>query len=78
MAIPKKFVREHQLDEYRGAVLRDPRRPNDNTHLVMYSNWQRIMDEVGIFMGKKLGKKLTFEIVEEKSVPGDKVHFEVC
>ncbi|MFS7895751.1 hypothetical protein Hanom_Chr00s003348g01712101 [Helianthus anomalus] len=66
LGIPNKFDREHQLNEYRRAVLsfshvkflvqllvrKDPRRPDDNTHLVMYSNSQRIMDEAGISMGK--------------------------
>ncbi|MFS8018558.1 hypothetical protein Hanom_Chr15g01393421 [Helianthus anomalus] len=75
-AIPKKFVREHHLNQYFSAVLsfgyvkflvqllvrRDPRKADDNTHLVMYSNWQHIMDESGTSMGKKL----RFEMVEEK------------
>ncbi|MFS7963294.1 putative DNA-binding pseudobarrel domain superfamily [Helianthus anomalus] len=53
LMIPKKFVREHQLNKYGSAVLsfgyvkflvqlllrRDPRKADDNTHLVMYSNW---------------------------------------
>ena len=56
------------------VVRRDPRRPDDNNHLVMHTDWQRIMDETGI----SVGKKLRFEIVKEKSVPGDKIHFEVC
>ncbi|MFS8009093.1 hypothetical protein Hanom_Chr14g01280471 [Helianthus anomalus] len=86
--ITKKFVQEHQLNKCRRVVFscgyvkfliqllvrRDPRKVDDNTHLVMYSNWQRIMDEAGMSMGKKL----RFEMVGEKSVPGDKVHFEVC
>ncbi|MFS7964154.1 putative transcription factor B3-Domain family [Helianthus anomalus] len=76
--IPKKFIREHQLNNYYSVVLsfgyvkfliqllvrRDPRKADDNTHLIMYSNWQRIMDEAGMSMGKVL----RFEMVEEKSV----------
>ncbi|MFS7936060.1 hypothetical protein Hanom_Chr05g00410971 [Helianthus anomalus] len=86
--ILKKFVREHQLNKYCSArlsfgyvkflvqlfVRRDPRKAGDDTYLIMYSNWQHIMDEAGTSMGKVL----RFEMVEEKSVPGDKVRFEVC
>ncbi|KAJ0919166.1 hypothetical protein HanRHA438_Chr05g0226501 [Helianthus annuus] len=82
------FVREHQQNDYLRAVLsfghvkflvqlvvrRDPRRPDDNNHLVMHTDWQRIMDQTGIYVGEKL----RFEIVEEKSVRGEKIHFEVC
>ncbi|KAM0024168.1 putative transcription factor B3-Domain family [Helianthus debilis subsp. tardiflorus] len=86
--IPKKFVREHQLNKYCSAVLsfgyvkflvlllvrRDPKKVDDDTYLIMYSNWHRIMDEAGMSMDKVL----RFEMVEEKSVSGDNVHFEVC
>ncbi|MFS8020153.1 hypothetical protein Hanom_Chr15g01412161 [Helianthus anomalus] len=43
-------------------VRRDPRKGDDNPHLIMYSNWQHIMDEAGMSMDKVL----RFKMVEEK------------
>ncbi|MFS7995627.1 hypothetical protein Hanom_Chr12g01120151 [Helianthus anomalus] len=54
-------IRRHSLFLVQLLVRRDPRKADDNTHLIMYSNWQRIIDEAGMSMGKVL----RFEMIEE-------------
>lgn len=86
--IPKNFVRDHQINNYCNAMLSfghvkflvplrvrtDPRRVDDENHVIMYADWQHILDEAGMTKDKVM----RFELVGEKSVAGDTVYFEVC
>ncbi|XP_035838934.1 uncharacterized protein LOC110905804 [Helianthus annuus] len=88
LTIPKNFVRDHQINSYCNAMLSfghvkflvplrvrtDPRRVDDENHVIMYADWQHILDEAGMTKDKVI----RFELVGEKSVAGDKVYFEVC
>ncbi|MFS7918150.1 putative DNA-binding pseudobarrel domain superfamily [Helianthus anomalus] len=76
MTIPKKFVRDNQLNRYGCAVLSfghvrflvplrvrtDDRQPGDDTHLVMVTDWQHIPDKTGM----SVDKILRFEMVKKK------------
>ena len=83
-----EFVRYHELNTYDGAVIKfgtmkfpvdldkmpDPRRPGDDSHIVLKQDWAKFERSTGILVGELM----KFQVIVKKCVPGQVVYFDVC